>query len=129
MGNRRYYSKKTDAGYIKVSCPELTALDLLFYQDSFGINNVVTVLHELSSEMKAQDLTKTAKTYSQVAVMQRLGYLLDNELGNEKLSDALWIVLKQKTLFPVPLSVTKAKEGPTDEKWKVIRNMKIETDI
>lgn len=121
--------KKTDAGYIKVSSPELTAMDLLFYQDSFGINKVVTVLRELASEMKAHDLTKTAKTYSQVAAMQRLGYLLDNELRNEKLSDALWVVLKQKTLFPVALSNTKSKEGSTDDKWKVIRNMKIESDI
>lgn len=121
--------KKTDAGYIKVSSPELTALDLLFYQDSFGINKVVTVLHELASEMKTHDLTKTAQTYSQIAAMQRLGYLLDNELRNEKLSDALWVVLKQKTLFPVPLSTTKSKKGSADDKWKVIRNMKIESDI
>jgi predicted transcriptional regulator of viral defense system len=121
--------KKTDAGYINTSSPELTALDLLYYQESIGMNRLTTVLHELAPEMKAIDLMKTAKSYPQVAAMQRLGYLLDKELQKEKLADALWTVLKEKILFPVPLSTSKGKDGAADDKWKVIRNMNIESDI
>lgn len=121
--------KKTDAGYINVSSPELTALDLLYYQESVGINRTVTILHELASEMKAADLIGTAKNYPQVAAMQRLGFLLDKELKNEKLAEALWKVIKEKTLFAVPLTNAKDKEGPLDDKWKVIKNMEIESDL
>ncbi|HEY9560344.1 MAG TPA: type IV toxin-antitoxin system AbiEi family antitoxin, partial [Anseongella sp.] len=77
--------KKTDAGYINVSSPELTALDLLNY-GSFGINRIFTILQELSEVMKAPDLTRAARNYAQTTTVQRLGYLLDKEIGNAKLA-------------------------------------------
>lgn len=121
-------SKKTDAGNIKVSTPELTALDLLYY-NSIGINNTVTVLKELMAEIKPAELTKTAKRYPQVAAIQKLGYLLDKEIGNEKLADALSKALNSKTIFPVALSSKKSKIAAVDEKWKVIKNVQIESDL
>jgi len=69
-----------------VSTPELTALDLLYYTNSIGINYTVTILKELAAEIKAAELTKTAKRYQQVAAIQRLGYLLDKEIGDKKFS-------------------------------------------
>ena len=55
---------KTDAGYINVSSPELTALDLLYYVDKLGMNRVITTLKELIEVMKPSVLAKTAKNYS-----------------------------------------------------------------
>lgn len=122
-------NKKTDAGNIKVSTPELTALDLLYYNNNIGINNTATILKELMAEIKPAELIKTAKRYPQVAAIQKLGYLLDKEIGNEKLADALSKVLKSKTIFPVALSNQKNKTAAVDEKWKVIKNMPIEIDL
>ncbi|HMT76001.1 MAG TPA: type IV toxin-antitoxin system AbiEi family antitoxin [Chitinophagaceae bacterium] len=121
--------KKTDAGNINVSTPELTALDLLYYTDSIGISNIVTILKELSTEIKAGELINTAKRYPQTAAIQRLGYLLDIELGNEKLSAALLKALKERKTFPVSLASQKSKDGKIDDKWKVMRNINIESDI
>lgn len=121
--------KKTDAGYINVSSPELTALDLLFYKDAISLNNIVTILKELTQEIKPAVLQKTASKYPQVAAIQRLGYILDKELKNEKLAAVLLKVLKDKNVFPVPLSNNKTKDGSLDEKWKVINNTNIEADI
>jgi predicted transcriptional regulator of viral defense system len=120
---------KTDAGNINVSSPELTALDLMFYINSVGINRAVTILQELVPEMKASDMLKTAKRYQQVAAIQRLGYLLETEIKNEKIAEALFRSLKDKTYFPVLLSNQKNKEGILDDKWKVIKNIKIESDL
>jgi predicted transcriptional regulator of viral defense system len=120
---------KTDAGYINVSSPELTALDLIFYKDSLSLNNTFTILKELAVEMKATSLQKTAADYPQVAAIQRLGYILDVELHNTKLADALLKVLKEKKVFPLALSSNKSKTGELNEKWKLIINTKIETDI
>ncbi len=122
-------SKKTDAGNIRVSTPELTALDLLYYNSSIGINHTATVLKELMAEIKAAELSKTAKRYPQVAAIQKLGYLMDKEIGNEKLADALSKVLNNKTTFPVALSNQKSKTAAVDEKWKVIKNVQIESDL
>jgi len=121
--------KKTPAGYINVSSPELTALDFFDYIHKFGINRITTVLQELSEEMKPAPLLKIAKQYSNTAAIQRLGYILDEVVSAEKLSDAMWKALSERVCFPVPLSPKKEKKGETDNKWKVIKNMEIESDL
>lgn len=121
--------KKTPAGYINVSSPELTALDFFDYIHKFGINRITTVLQELAETMKPASLLKIAKQYGNTAAIQRLGYILDREISSEKLSDALWKALNERTYFPIPLSPQKEKRGEPDSKWKVIKNMEIESDL
>ncbi|MGB6152081.1 MAG: type IV toxin-antitoxin system AbiEi family antitoxin [Pricia sp.] len=68
--------KKTDAGYVQVSSPELTAIDLVYYHKQIGgLNRVVTVLEELSENLKTSKLTAIAKK-SSFPTIQRLGYVL-----------------------------------------------------
>jgi hypothetical protein len=50
--------KKTPAGYINVSSPELTALEFFDYIRKFGINRITTVLQELAEAMKPVPLLK-----------------------------------------------------------------------
>lgn len=121
--------KKTEAGYINVSSPELTALDLFYYLDRFGINKIVTILQELVDEIKIPNLIRTAKNYPQISAIQRLGFLLDKELNNERLSDPLLKIVNERKHQVVPLALNKGKEGAVDEKWKIICNIKVESDI
>lgn len=121
--------KKTDAGYINVSSPSLTALDLLYYTNHVGINQTVTILKELMNDIKPTELVKTAKRYPQITAIQKLGYLLERELNNPKLAEALFKVLFNKNFFQVLLVGHKNKQGTMDEKWKVIINTKIESDL
>jgi predicted transcriptional regulator of viral defense system len=121
--------RKTPAGYINVSSPELTAFDFFDYIHKFGINQITTILQELSEEMRPSLLSKIAKQYPNTAAIQRLGYVLDTAVSSEKLSIALWQVLQKRDFFPVPLSPQKAKKGETDSKWKIIQNMEIESDL
>ena len=101
--------KKTDAGNIRVSPSELTALDLMYYTNSIGINYTVTILKELVAEIKTAELTKTAKRYQQVAAIQRLGYLLEKEIGDKKLANALSKALKIKLYFQLNYLIKKVK--------------------
>ena len=121
--------KTTDAGYLNVSSPELTALDLLAYVDKIGANRVVTVLEELAQAMKATALSKKAKRYPNTPVIQRLGYILDKVLGEEKLSDSLLKILNERHVSPVLLVTQKEKQGELDDTWKVIKNIEIESDL
>ena len=121
--------KKTDAGYINVSSPALTALDLLFYSNQVGINRTVTILKELMNEIKPSELAKVAKNYQQVTAIQKLGYLFENELDNQKLANVLFYVIKSKKFFPVALVSQNGKAGLMDKKWKVIGNTQIESDL
>jgi predicted transcriptional regulator of viral defense system len=121
--------KKTLAGYIDVSSPELTALDFFDYLHKFGINRIATILQELSEEMKPAALSKIAKQYPNTAAIQRLGYVLEHVAETDKLSDTIHKALGKRTIFPVPLSPQKGKKGEIDSKWKIIKNMEIETDL
>lgn len=127
--NEDIVQKKTEAGYINVSSPELTALDLFYYLDSFGINRIVTILVELVEVMKISNLAKVAKNYPQTSAIQRLGYLLDKELKNKKLAAPLFKILNDRRHLVVTLSLDKNKEGEMDDKWKIIKNMEVESDI
>lgn len=68
--------RKTPAGYMNVSSPELTALDL-FDTNKFSRSAKATVLQELAEEMKPSKLLKIAKQYPNMAAIQRLGYVLE----------------------------------------------------
>ncbi len=121
--------KKTAAGYINVSSPELTALDFFDYIHQFGINRITTILQELSEAMKPAPLLKIAGKYPNTAALQRLGYILDDVVSADKLSDVVWKALRKRTIFPVPLSPQRGKKGAMDNKWKVIKNIEIESDL
>ncbi|MGZ3871025.1 MAG: type IV toxin-antitoxin system AbiEi family antitoxin, partial [Bacteriovorax sp.] len=69
------------------------------------------------------------KNYSQTAAIQRLGYLLDKELDDPKLSEPLLKILSDRNYAMVALSADKVREGESDDKWKVIKNTKIESDL
>ena len=121
--------KKTRAGYLHFSSPELTAFDLLENIHTFGINRIATVLEELYEEMRPSRLSKVAKQIDYKANIQRLGYILDTIEGAEKLADTLYKILKQTSFSPVPLSPQKGKKGPINNKWNIIINMQIESDL
>jgi len=121
--------KKTRAGYLNVSSPELTAIDLIIYAEKFGLNRVTTVLQELVEEMKPSALKKSAKGIIELPVIQRLGYILDKILNEEKLAEVLYKILQDKNINFTLLFTKKKESGNFDDKWKVIINTEIEPDL
>lgn len=118
--------KKSDAGYIKVSSPELTALDLLAYD--FSLGRVFTVLEELVEEMTPDRLLVTAGRFP-TSTIQRLGYLLDKEIDHQHLAKPLKELTKNKSLSKILLMKNEADSGEMDKDWKVIVNIDIESDL
>jgi predicted transcriptional regulator of viral defense system len=119
----------SDAGYIRVSSPELTALDLIYYQESIGLSRTLTILEELAGQMKLSALNQTIRRYPQITAVQRLGYLLDNELKLKQLSAPLAKYINEKKALPIPLSTTKQRVGELNEQWKIIKNIVLESDL
>jgi predicted transcriptional regulator of viral defense system len=120
---------KTDAGDIRVSTPELTALDLIYYQESIGLSRTLTILEELAGQMKPSILNQTVRRYPQVTAVQRLGFLLCNELQLGQLAAPLSKYINEKKVLPIPLSTSKVREGELNEQWKVIKNIELESDL
>lgn len=120
--------KKTDAGYIKVSSPELTMLDLIsFHYKIGGFGRILPNLEELTDTIKQSKLLKAARNYDNMACVQRLGFLSENVLGQERLSNSLYGFLKNKKAYQVPLSVGNKgnKVFGLDKKWKLTINIDI----
>ena len=121
--------KKTPAGRINVSSPEMTAFDLLDNINQFGINRVITVLMELYEVMLPSKIAKLAKLVDNKTNIQRLGFILENVVGEEKLSNALYKIISKSFFTKVSLSPLKMKKGEVNEKWKIIINEQIEPDL
>ncbi len=120
---------KTDAGFINVSTPELTAIDLISYLQHSSLDRSLNIISELCESFDKAKLVKTASRYKSVAAIQRLGYLLEYELQRNDLSEPLYQFISKKKLHYIPLSPGKSKNGEFITKWKIIKNINISIDI
>jgi len=123
--------RKTDAGYINISNPELTAIDIIAYQHRIGgLNRASTVLYELSESMLHDRLSEILNDNIPFSVLQRLGYILEIVLQKNELAGIVRKYLSGKKIFRIPLKPGNKKAGyNVNEDWKVIKNFKIETDF
>lgn len=123
------------SGYLKVSTPEVTAMDLFLYPHrAGGLNHIATVLSELLESMNTDDLLKIMVSSKQKAWIQRLGFVLDKiaPIETEK-RDELVIVIKNylaKQLIQfIPLDPNLPKKGKNRNRdWMIIENTTIESD-
>jgi predicted transcriptional regulator of viral defense system len=123
--------RKTASGYINISSSELTAIDLVEYQQRVGgLNRVSTILYELSESMQPEKLNEVLQNKVSLSAIQRLGYILDAVINKQKTSSVIKNYLTGKKKFRVPLKPGIKKKGfPVNPDWKVIENYKIETDF
>lgn len=122
---------KTDAGYINISNPALTAFDLVFYVDRVGgFNRAATVLKELTSQIDTESIKKAAFHFQQTTTLQRLGYLLEKILERTELADALYAALSERSFYPTLLSTAAETDNQkAPNMWKVIPNIEVEPEI
>lgn len=124
--------RQTRMGYINVSCPELTAVDLLTYQAKTGsVSRAATVLAELVEKLDFGSLGADFVKEVPVTSLQRLGYILDEELEEGEAAESVYGLLKcsSHVIQYVPLKAGKSSEGcERNAKWRVIVNETIEID-
>jgi len=122
-------SQKTSTGFVQVSSPELTAVDLSIYAKRIGgLNRLAVVLSELIDEIETEKLLSIISQKQQVSSIQRLGYLLDRILKKPIPSDFLHHTLKKQRINYIPLQPGKDVKGvQKDAKWKILINTKIDT--
>lgn len=120
---------KTTTGYLWISKPEVTAIDLITYIKNVGyLGNVATVLADLLETLDAGALLARAKENIPLAILQRLGYLLDFCEG-QKITHLLNEWLAQQKMRRVPLRPDKhAKNAILNKKWKILINDVVEVD-
>ena len=125
---------KTAAGRMKVSSPELTALDLVRYPHAaVGLDNIVTVLADLGDTLDATQLVLLSRGFER-SVSQRLGYLLDF-LGCGNQAGLLQGALSERRCSWIELDPAEAGDTEfapdavdRDSKWRVVVRRMPEVD-
>lgn len=121
--------RQSPAGYFNVSTPEVTAYDILRYPKACpSLDLAATVLQELGERITSDHLAALVDSGSEVAVLQRLGWLLDNTGWAEK-TGALADRLRGKQTKWRAARTDMPADGPRDPKWRVIANAEIEADL
>lgn len=118
----------TRTGYMHVSTPEATALDLVRYSFELGgLNSVAVIIGELAEHIKPGKLVRTAKGF-ELSVAQRLGFILD-QLNKRNLSDPLskWIIKQSPRLILLRSDGTR-NSTLVDERWRLKVNTEIELE-
>lgn len=121
---------KTSTGYIHVSDPAVTALDLVAYSGRVGgLDRVLTILQELSEKLTPEMLLKAARNEARLSVVQRLGWLLERADRPDLTSGmATWI--SRRNPRETPLDPSSPRTGrPRDPRWKVIANADVEGEL
>lgn len=118
----------TPRGVVRYSTPEVTALELVGYPNhAGGLDNVATVLGELSEEVAAAELLEVARLCP-VSWSQRLGYLLEL-VAQDELAQTLGPFVQENARSYTPLrraaAIAGGKRIPT---WKLIVNVEVEPD-
>lgn len=124
--------RNTESGYLKISSPELTAIDLIQFEKRIGgLNRATTVLDELVESVRPEMINEELLSEVSVTAIQRLGFLLEKELSKKEIADHLFEQSKKAGLsfFRIPLKLSETTKGfHSDERWKVIVNTEIEID-
>jgi predicted transcriptional regulator of viral defense system len=120
---------KTPTGYETVSTPETTAWDLVRYSKSAGgLDNVITVLSELSSRIDAGKLLATVKRHEDPFVARRLGWLLD-KVGRKELTSGISKWVGNKLVPFIPLDSSEGFEkAAQNAKWRIWVNTQLEPE-
>jgi predicted transcriptional regulator of viral defense system len=125
--------KNSETGTIRFSNPELTAIDLIQYEKHIGgLSRAATVLEELTEQTDFSKVSNELLDYTSVAAIQRLGFVLENVLEEDRQADILYERLRNygKRLNYIPLSTRTAnKDTKKDTRWKIYINTEIETDL
>jgi predicted transcriptional regulator of viral defense system len=125
-------TRKTEAGYMKISNAVLTACDLIQFEKRIGgMTRAAIVLKELSDEISPSDFSSSLINHIHITSLQRLGYVLETVCKKRELADALFQAMVNENLrfFRIPLKAGKIKTGfSSDNRWNVIVNLQIEIE-
>lgn len=123
---------ETQSGYLQVSSPLMTALDLVQHERKVGgLSRVAEVLYELMEVVKFDEKSLSLMMCYPPAIIQRMGYIL-NLLEYDSQADELYELCKSCGLKfrRTALKASKpTEEGmDVDDRWKVIINHEIDID-
>ncbi|HOS05618.1 MAG TPA: type IV toxin-antitoxin system AbiEi family antitoxin [Syntrophorhabdaceae bacterium] len=130
FNNTRTVQIKTQTGFIPVSTPEATALDLIRYARAIGgLDRVLTILQELGETIQSPKLIEAVRADDNLAYAQRLGWLLERA-GFPGTTGELAQWIHEKNPSPARLEPSLPIRGSKkDTRWRLFLNSEVESDL
>jgi predicted transcriptional regulator of viral defense system len=121
--------RKTQSGYMKLSSPELTALDLVRYpQSGAGLDNIATVLSELAERLQPEKLASLSDEErgpggAEISASGRSGRNLKGDKGvSTVLGDVERLIVVSGLVFYVLSARSAVRRAGTDRRrWRQAR--------
>jgi predicted transcriptional regulator of viral defense system len=121
---------KSQTGYFFASSPELTFLDLIYFEKTIGgLSRIATVLMELNETLSISAMKDAIKNNFPVSTLQRAGYFAEHILKNSKLTALIENNLKNIPYQTALLKSSGPQKGLMDDKWKLVINVRIQSDF
>lgn len=121
---------KVQTGYILVSSPEATALDLIRYARSIGgLDRVMTVLQELGESMDATELNDAVKADGSLVCGQRLGWLMEKSGYAALVKELAGFIADKNPPFTRLDPSLPAADSERDARWRLLINTDVEGDL
>lgn len=124
--------KNTETSSVKYSNAELTALDLVqFEQHIGGLSRAATVLSELLENTDFNGASNELFSYTTLHTIQRLGYIVDIILEDEVQADIIYREMtnyRNKIQYCYLSNSHKQNKDTVDKRWRVYVNVEIEPD-
>ena len=123
---------KTKTGYVTVSGPELTALDVVAEHNKVGgLSRAAEIVLELCEKTNWDESKLQLLEYFKTPTIQRLGYILDL-LEQTEQADALYNLMTSVGIkmrkVPLKTETTVSDVAICDNRWKIIENYTLEID-
>jgi len=114
---------------LAVSSPEATALDLVAFSHRIGgIRRIAEVISELKSTMTLAGLRAALRAEPQIAVRQRLGFML-TVLGMERMAEEARRSLPDRlAVAPLQTRTGANVSGVIHRPWMVLDNIRLASD-
>lgn len=125
--------KNSETGEIRYSNAELTAVDLVQYSQHIGgLSRAATVLAELLERTDFKHASATLFSVGTAAAFQRLGYVIEEVLGDAKQADDLYARLKGAKMafrwIPLSRKMKSAEIIAKNTRWHIHVNTELEVD-
>ena len=121
---------KVQTGYISLSLPEATAIDLIRYARSIGgLDRVITVLQELGESMDPAKLIDAVTAEGNLVCAQRLGWLMEKVGYASLVPDIARLIADQNPPFTRLDPSLPAGEAERDIRWRLLINTDVEGDL
>ena len=129
LDDKYVVDKKTETGFVKISDPNLSAMDLMQYNKKCGgLNNVATIINELIPALEIEKIINISKKENKNVNLRRLGYIIGSVIKEKNLAEKIRSQMPEINFWSLLDPSLPMKGSEYNKEWGLYINRTIEAD-